>query len=477
MRPERTMRLLGTSLRQWKARGKGEEMEDKWLGYSAEDRRQEIVSALRSINRSAAISFARDAPDLRALAARYGLPVILGFTDGGVSDVNLAAAISHDGSCPRVVLVCRDASGSLKSRAHQAGVAEVMDLALSSEVAPAVGAPEMAGEVPPRAPSAGVAERSQMEPAREEVEDQGRSPFSLAIPPEVAGAPSLRVARRPVSPPNEERAPLMVFASGRGGVGKTTLVATAAAIASSWGMKVSLCDLDLSCGNLYSRFGLSGPADLSALGGKGDDVADTVDLLGVSAMDSVRLWGPCDRPEMAEVVMPCVGSLLGQLAVTSDLVLVDTSTTFTDAVAQAAQICDRLLLVTDGGVGSAAALARLGALAVRLGVARTRIVRISNRCDPKGRDDIEFSRADVGLETARNFRVIEGGEEVSDLAAAGKIPELVDLEGDYVQSVATALAQILTEMGRLPDCEAAAKACEGSRPRKRWSFGKKREAV
>ncbi|MEE1208984.1 MAG: hypothetical protein U0K60_03000, partial [Parafannyhessea umbonata] len=176
-------------------------------------------------------------------------------------------------------------------------------------------------------------------------------------------------------------------------------------------------------------------------------------------------------------VMPEVGTLLGELAATSDLVLVDTSPTFTDAVAQSAQMCDRLLLVTDGGVGSAVALARLGSLAVRLGVARTRIVRISNRCDPKGRDDIEFSRADVGLETARNFRVVDGGEEVGELAAAGKIPALAEMEGDFVTSLASALAQVLAEMGRLPDCEAAAKACEASKPRKRWAFGKRKEAV
>ena len=67
------------------------------------------------------------------MAARYGLPVILGFADEGVSDVNLAAAIAHDGSSPRVVLVCRNASGSLKSRAHQAGVSEVLDVALAVE--------------------------------------------------------------------------------------------------------------------------------------------------------------------------------------------------------------------------------------------------------------------------------------------------------------------------------------------------------
>jgi pilus assembly protein CpaE len=457
-------------------------MDDKWLGFAPEPSRGQVLSALRGINKSASVSFVRDPAELRSMAARYGLPVILGFADEGVSDVNLAAAIAHDGSSPRVVLVCRNASGSLKSRAHQAGVSEVLDVALSSEAAPVAGAHEKAGEVPPRAPATGAAERGASGPVLRPsslpvggVVDE--VPFSLSVPKEIASVPAVRVPKRPVSPPGKERAPLLTFVSGRGGVGKTTLVATAAAIASSWGMKVSLCDLDLSCGNLYSRFGLAGPADLSQLGGVQEDVAKTVDLLGVSAMDSVRLWGSCDRPEMAEVVMPEVGTLLGELAATSDLVLVDTSPTFTDAVAQSAQMCDRLLLVTDGGVGSAVALARLGSLAVRLGVARTRIVRISNRCDPKGRDDIEFSRADVGLETARNFRVVDGGEEVGELAAAGKIPALAEMEGDFVTSLASALAQVLAEMGRLPDCEAAAKACEASKPRKRWAFGKRKEAV
>lgn len=270
--------------------------------------------------------------------------------------------------------------------------------------------------------------------------------------------------------------PVLTFVSGRGGVGKTALVAVAASIAAAWGMKVAVCDLDLSCGNLYSYLGLPHGADLAPLAGPGEHSLSEVQRIGLSAGDGMRLWGPCERPEMSEAVMPGVGALIARLSSAYDLVLVDTSSTFTDGVAQAAQACDRLLLVSDGGLGTTVALTRLGALAVRLGVARTRIVRLNNQCDPRGRDDVVLSRASVGLETAKSLRVVDGGDEVGELLAAGRaadVAQAVPLMGD---SLASALAKILSEVGRLPSCEAALRAARDEGRRRRRLFGRRREA-
>ncbi|MGN0287174.1 MAG: hypothetical protein ACI4B6_05850 [Atopobiaceae bacterium] len=274
-------------------------------------------------------------------------------------------------------------------------------------------------------------------------------------------------------------APVIVYVSGRGGVGKTALCAASACVAASWGMRVALCDLDLSCGNLYSCFGLPRPVDLSVLGGDsaGDSsqVRERITRLGVGCADGIRLWGCCGRPEMAEVVWPLVGDIVDVLSGLCDLVVVDTSTTFTDAVAQAAQLCDRLVITVDGGSGSSVAQARLGALAVRLGVARTRIVRMVNHADPKGRDTTMINRAEVGLETAPSLRVVEGGDEVGEFMAAGQAKALCDAPGAFRDSVAHSTARLLSEMGRLPECEAAHRALVERR--RKWRFGRRREAV
>ena len=187
------------------------------------------------------------------------------------------------------------------------------------------------------------------------------------------------------------------------------------------------------------------------------------------------MWGPCDAPETAELAMPHAGALVSAAASACDLVLVDTSTTFTDAVAQAAQVCDRLALVSDDRPGALAALSRMAGLAVRLGVARTRIVRISNREDPRSRAEPVQGRANVGLETARAFRVFES-EELDDVLASGEASSLPAHESAFVESVAYFLASVLSEMGRLPECKEAQQALRFDGSRQGWGiFGRKRE--
>ena len=149
-------------------------------------------------------------------------------------------------------------------------------------------------------------------------------------------------------------------------MGKTTIAAGAAAVAARWELRACLIDLDLSCGNAYASFGLPGGGDLAALG----EVAPEPDILArlvVPAMPDVALLGPCGRPELAELVTPHVGTVLAWAERAYDLVVVDASTTFTDAVAEAVQRADRVVLVADGRPGALSSVARMGGLVVRLG--------------------------------------------------------------------------------------------------------------
>jgi pilus assembly protein CpaE len=271
---------------------------------------------------------------------------------------------------------------------------------------------------------------------------------------------------------------MLAFVSGRGGVGKTAIVATSALVAASWGMRVAVVDLDLAFGNLFGVLGMSGPADLSPLSGAapGAAQAEAIVRCGRKVCERVALWGPCEHAELAETVQPHAATLLSVLSSRYDLVLVDTSTTWGDAIAQAVQTCDRLVIVGDQRAGAVSSLARAGNLAVRLGVARTRIMRLMNRCDPRHRDEGFLARADVGLECARNLRVVDGGDEVAELLSAGLAQELSVLECDFTDSLSTALAQMLSELGCLPDDPRAARALEGRRRLSRGLFGRGREA-
>lgn len=465
---------------------------ENWVGYAGAGRRHELERALAAVDPRARISFASDAEELREAVLRHGagrLGVMVGFTGPGISDVNLAAAIARDGGAAQVVLVTSGASGSLKSRAMSAGIADVIDVALLPGEVPRPGRP---------VPCRGTGDAPGWEDAGESVPTTLVSPRVPSPPVAPQGSPSRAVA--PQSRPHEARheprsgqwhvvgepeggrsggeargrGPVITFASGRGGVGKTTLVAVCAAIAASWGMKVALCDLDLTCGNLYSYFGLQRGADLTPVSALPAVGLSDLERIGETAREGIRLWGPCDRPEMSEVVMPHVGEVLDQLSAGYDLVLVDTPTALTDAAAQAAQACDRLVLVSDGGLGTSVALKRLTTLAVRLGVARTRIVRMANQSDPKGRDEVALSHADAGLETSRPLRVLDGGDEVAELLGVGGAADVAEAVPALGSSLATALAKILSEMGRLPSCEAAARAEQGGGKRRRRLFGRRR---
>lgn len=545
---------------------------NRWIGYCGSPFRRKLVDTVLTLDPHATMTMAPGAAELREEVLRTpGTHVAIGCTDGGVSEVNLAAAIVADGAALDVVLVVDHASGSLKSRAVTAGVADVIDLSQFTLVDPSplaawdgpgrerqadggpahadggesgrTGLPEPSeAHFPPDGYGAGGgsmrglpgspegwperdrfgsfdglapdedrtsvlgaggtdevtsvlgagvrhgvgARDSDWNPYRGRVRPvvpQGGPGRDAAAPPAGIGVPPiLREEGDPngtgqAQTPERGDAPILTFVSGRGGVGKTVMAAVTACVAASWGMRVSLCDLDFSCGNLYACFGLPRPADLSVLSERESNDAERIERLGVSCGEGIRLWGGCSRPEMAELLWPHASEVLCVASQASDLVLVDSSSTFTDAVAQSAQMCDRLLITIDGRPGSSVAQARLGALAVRLGVARTRIVRLANRCDPKGRDETVINRADVGLETARSLRVLEGGETVNEFVAAGQVSDLAGLESPFVQSLTGCLGQLLSEMGRLPDCDAARQSLEQRRSRRHRWLGRRREAV
>lgn len=401
-----------------------------WVGYCIDEGIEDLQRAAGTLGALDELSMACDADELRRMVRDSDvgtLGVIVGMTSGGVSDINLAAAIARDGRARTVALVRRGASGSLRSRARNAGVDLVVDPAEEGrEVGPASGGATGPGPDP----------RAQL------------GPF-------------------------EGRAPVIALCSGRGGAGKTVIGAGMACAAARWGMRVAVVDLDLSCGNLHSCFGVRPAVDPTSLVGQWGAEGRAL----FSAAPGVSVTAPCGRPEMAELVMPQATAMVAMAAQCSDLVLVDTSTTFTDAVAQAAQMCDRLVLVGDGSPGTMAALARMGALAVRLGVARTRISRLENRANPRVRADFSLLRAEVGLEAARVFRVFDGGAEVPELVGAGQVASLMELSGPFSRSVSAVTAQLLLELGRLPEDEEARRLSE-EQTTKRWPFplALKREA-
>lgn len=467
----------------------------EWVACADEATRGDVELAAASLGAGGRVEHVGSVDEVRARARRRPGTVwaLLGGTVDGLSDINGAAACVADGTLRSVALVRRGASGSLRSRAARAGIdlvidpAELMTPARSQRSgvlrAPAgrragdegdlsvLAAPPSAESLRAQGDGAGSADAdsASVAPLAQRSSAEVAAAAIEAAPGEGRAAGTRRVV--PTPPAVSGRAPVIVLGSGRGGVGKTALAAAFSVAAASWGMDVLALDLDLSCGNLFSCFGMAGGQDLTRLVGE-----DGLAAPGVAACDRVRVAGPCERPELADAVMPHVRDLIARASSSADIVVVDTSTTFTEATAQAMQLADRLLLVSGGGAGQTASVARASGLAVRLGVARTRIARLENRSDARDRRATIAGRAEVGLEGARTFRVEDGGAEVVELMAAGQALQMLELGVPFAESAATVLAQVLAELGRLPQCEAARKALEAGEPRRKSFFGRKREA-
>lgn len=155
-------------------------MTDMWLGYAERAARREVLMALRRIAPGSAVVFTRSAHELRE---RFGeeepgtVGAIVGHTGDGVSDLNLAAALVHDGLASEVVLVARGASGSLRSRAQRAGVARVVDATVAPTLEAALSRRKLGREVADVAAghqgagSEGVADRAT--PASEATDGRG----------------------------------------------------------------------------------------------------------------------------------------------------------------------------------------------------------------------------------------------------------------------------------------------------------------
>lgn len=102
----------------------------EWVGYCIDEGIGDLQRAAGTLGALDELSMAHDADELRRMVrdSEVGaLGVIVGMTSNGVSDVNLAAAIARDGRARVVALVRRGASGSLRSRARNAGIDLVLD--------------------------------------------------------------------------------------------------------------------------------------------------------------------------------------------------------------------------------------------------------------------------------------------------------------------------------------------------------------
>lgn len=427
-------------------------MENNWYFTCDEERKEWFARVIEALDAKAHCYFFSSARKLRHSLFQKpqgSISVLVGATSE-IDPINAAATYVLDNTAKRVVLVQDYVSGSLRKRAQEAGITEVF---CGKEVQ------ELVCQSTARfgAQVEGVNSARPKSHAKEAMTatTQGESCIETEAPLPPPGEQAPKHAAVP-KVTRVKGAPIFTFASARGGVGKSSIAALSALALSSWGVDVALLDLDLAFGNLFSFFGLDGPVDIYGLLGNLENVE--IKKAGKRIAENATLYGPCIKPEYAEACSSHIGSLLSQLCLVHDVVVVDGSTNWTDALAEAVQSSDRVCLVSDERAGAIGSLSRATGLSERLGVARTRIVRMINRCDIKRRDEGFMVRALNGFESSNTIKIVEGDYDVDEFLGAGHAIDLFALKEPFGKSCAAGIAKLLQDVGKLPEHKAAQEA-------------------
>lgn len=272
----------------------------------------------------------------------------------------------------------------------------------------------------------------------------------VAAPETATLEPTPQPSPTPPQPPTGPRAPVLCVLAGRGGSGATTLTAAMSSYAAHMGLRAAVVDLDLMFGNLYELLGVEALHDLALLvepaaAGQLDEAS--VVRASMRVAPGLTLWGPIAHPERAELMGPAVERLLEVLRRESDVVFVDTSRTWTDAVAAAVGISDRCLVVSTSAVGAVPALERAVNMVSRLGVPRTRMVCVVNRCGPHGCTEEDAMRLEMAAGLSARAHIADGGGDMKALLSFGRIEDVVRARTEFGKSVRTLTRRLLRELG------------------------------
>ena len=248
----------------------------------------------------------------------------------------------------------------------------------------------------------------------------------------------------------KHRAPVVCVASGRGGVGKTTIATAMACDAARMGLRAALVDLDLMFGDAYGMLGVEEPRDLEGIvqaASSGSLSEADIVRASMRVAPGLTVWGPIGVPERAELLGKPVEVLLEVLRAEADVVIVDTSATWTDAVAAAVSQCDRCLMVADGATGTAPALQRAISLAGRFGLPRTRMTCVVNRVGARSCPEDMAMRIEMAAALSSKARIMDGGGDLAGLAEIGHMDEAARAQTPFAQSVQVLAVRVLRELG------------------------------
>ncbi len=252
----------------------------------------------------------------------------------------------------------------------------------------------------------------------------------------------------------EDSVPTICFTSSRGGVGKSALAVLTALTLARDGLSVALVDFDFQFGTCLGYLGADetdGLVDPGAAPGKVDVNARTLARCRTTPESRLAAYEFCRVPEQSEMLTDVATKLLKSARAGADVAVVDLPTGMGEVSAQVLELADRCLFVADQRAFSLESLAVQQALCARMGLARTKLVTVMNRCDPRHRDESFLSRARFEVQTPQVVRVADGGPEVAQMLSIGSAGELLSMRNRLALSAADLAHAICADLG----CRAA----------------------
>lgn len=452
-------------------------MSSAWLTCCAREEYARLLAEVRARDEHASVLRFGDVSDISRMIAEFpSQGVSAAFSEGCGEERAILAVeeIARSGRAEHILVLSASQDPAVFARLFYAGATEV--IAAGSLAEPSI---ESIGACAERGPNDAAA----AQPARNSAPAPPPEPPK---PPDAEGYSQHGPWRGPERfrelagkrAPSESGggAPVVVAISGRGGVGKSTLVASLACCAAHMGLRAAVVDADLMFGNQYDLLGVDSPVDLGVL--LDERVRTSPEAAAeASAMriaPGLTLWGPLQTPEMAEMMAAPVEGLVGVLRGVADVVFVDTSTFWGDCMASLVASCDRCLVVGGPGGSAVSSSVKAMGLASRLGVSGTRMTGVFNRFGGEGAGEEQAMRYEMGVALHSRVRIADGGEEVCGMASFGHLDSLLMGPGAFATSVRAFARDLLRELGCAVESETmGARDHGGDRPRIRLPWKKR----
>ncbi len=333
--------------------------------------------------------------------------VIIGDGVEDVSPLNLAAALKSDNPNRKVLLACDCPSGSFLSRASAASVDEVVDVSKALLLVRQFAA----------------------------VDQLPKTNTSLSSQP-----PRIYLAEAPVG---DKPGFALALASGRGGVGKSTLSIFLSIAACRRGQKVALLDLETQFGDLgffCAEDPLFTHVDLDVSRG------DSLRIDAVPKKGKVLLLRASSAPEYSDMAQQALSELIPTIAAMSDLVILNCASHWADSHALALESADLMALLMDQRSSSVIACKAAAALSSRLGTPSSKIAYVLNKCSSKAK--LSEYDCSMALGTDRVVRIEDGGDAVDECLSCGRPSALLEGKSKFFDSVELALDELVPVLNR-----------------------------